>query len=77
MHVYDFLNLATDLSGVIVTIFDCDSESVVFDSAKGSGCFDIDDAGAFHDYEVDSYDLFKNNDGNVCLELNISMGGDE
>lgn len=77
MDVYDFLNLATDLAGVIVSIFDCDSESVVFDSAKGGEYFDIDDAGAFHDYEVESYDLFKNNDGNVCLELNISMGGDD
>jgi len=77
MDVYDFLNLATDLSGVIVSIFDCDSQSVVFDSAKGGECFDIDDAGAFHDYEVYSYDLCRNNDGDVCLELNISMGGDE
>lgn len=77
MDVYDFLNLATDLSGVIVSIFDCDSESVVFDSAKGGTFFDIDDAGDFHDYEVESYDLFKNDDGNVCLELNISMGGDD
>ena len=77
MDVYDFLNLATDLSGVIVSIFDCDSESVVFDSAKGGEFFDIDDAGDFHDYEVESYDLFRNNDGDVRLELNISMGGDD
>lgn len=77
MDVYDFLNLATDLSGVIVTIFDCDSESVVFDSTKCGGCLPIDGASDFHDYEVESYDLFKNNDGNVCLELNISMGGDD
>jgi len=77
MDVYDFLNLATDLSGVIVSIFDCDSQSVVFDSAKGGECFDISDAGAFHDYEVYSYDLFKNKDGYICLELNISMGGDD
>lgn len=77
MDVYDFLNLATDLGGVKVSIFDCDSESVVFDSAKGGEYFDIDDAAAFHDYEVESYDLFKNNDGNVFLELNISMGEDE
>ena len=77
MDVYDFLNLATDLSGVIVTIFDIDSGLEVYDSKKSEEGFDIYDAGAFHDYEVESYDLFKNNDGNVCLELNISMGGDD
>ena len=77
MDVYDFLNLATDLFGVVVTIFDLDSESVVFDSKKIWHGFDLCDAGAFHDYEVESYDIFKDNDGNICLELNISMGGDD
>ena len=73
MDVYVFLNLANDLSGVNVSIFDLDSGKVVFDSSKSDEGFVLYDAGAFHDYEVESYDLFKDKDGNVCLELNISF----
>ena len=75
--MYDFLNLATDLGGVKVSIFDCDSASVVFDSAKSDRYFDISDASDFHDYEVGSYDLFKDRDGSIRLELNIFVGTEE
>lgn len=77
MDVYDFLNLATDLSGAVVSIFDCTTEKTVFDSSKKedgyNGCFDVGDAEEFLDYEVDSYDLFTDVNNRPHLELNITM----
>lgn len=74
MDVYDFLNTFTDLSGVIVTIFDCDSDKTVFNSGE-AGCFllsDIEEAD-LDGYDVESVDLFR--DGHdLHLEINISMG---
>ena len=82
MTVYDILDLANDLSGVTVTVWDCDCEGVVFDSRNAEDDPDgMDVAYALYfsdkgigDYEVDSYDLYKDRDGSLCLELNISMG---
>lgn len=76
--VYWFLSMATDLSGCMVTIFDCESEAVVFDSNNCDGydiAVEVDDAG-FGDYEIESYDLWHSDDG-VHLEINISIEEDE
>lgn len=75
MDVYEFLNNANDLSNVIVTIFDCDSQEVVFNGAESDD--PVFDCGAFHDFDVGSFDIFKDRDGRLCLELNICMGDDE
>lgn len=72
MDVYDFLNLATDLSGVTVTVFDINSGKVVFDG-KDSDDLLYDMENEIQCYEVASYDLFKDKDGRLCLELNISV----
>ena len=76
--VYWFLSMATDLSNCRVTIWDCESEEVVFDSEK-CDCYDIalevDEAG-FGDYEIDSYDIWAD-DGKVHLEINISIEEDD
>ena len=76
--VYWFLSMATDLSGCRVTIFDCESEEVVWDS-KDSDNYDIYyevDCAGYGDYEVESYDLWR--DGNrVHLEINISIEEDD
>ena len=76
MDVYDFLNLATDLSEVNVSVFDLDSGRTVYDSSKSEfGFFDLSDLEECDGYEVLSYDIFRDAEG-VCLELNISMGED-
>lgn len=74
MDVYDFLNLATDLSGAVVTVFDIGSGNVVYDSTKSdAGEFDLFDLGDFGGYEVASYDLFIDRNGRPCLEVNIEV----
>lgn len=77
--VYWFLSMATDLSGCKVTIWDCESETVVFDSEE-CDCYDIavevDDAG-FGDYDIGSYDIWADVYGKVHLEINISIEEDE
>ena len=74
MDVYDFLNLATDLSGAVVTVFDIVSGNVVYDSKESDGgefsLNDLDDLGG---YEVASYDLFIDRNGLPCLEVNIEI----
>lgn len=76
MTVYDFLYLATDLSGVIVRVWDCKSERVVFDGKDSNHpLFDMDDE--LQHYEVESYDLFIDRNGDLCLELNIDLEEDE
>ena len=81
MDVYDFLNTFTDLSAVVLSIFDCSSEEVVWNSVK-----DMDDeidavtalqCSDFASYEVQGADLFKNSDGLIQLEINIDMGEDD
>lgn len=71
--VYWFLSTASDLFDCRVTIWDCTSEKVVWDS--GDCCDNIpleaDDAG-FGDYEICSYDIWAK-DGKVCIEINIEM----
>ena len=81
MDVYDFLNTFNDLCGVVVSIFDCDSEAVVFDSEETDSYGAGDIIGAIEDanlecYDVESVDLCR--EGNrVRLEINISMGEEE
>lgn len=81
MDVYDFLNTFNDLCGVVVSIFDCDSEQVVFDSTETDGYGAGEILNAIEDvnlecYDVESVDLFR--EGNkMHLEINISMGEPE
>ena len=76
--VYWFLSNANDLSGCRVTIWDCESEEVVFDSNNCDGwdiAMEVDSAG-LGDYEIDSYDIWVNGEGKVHLEINISIEED-
>lgn len=88
--VYWFLSMATDLNEThIVTIFDCESGTVVWNS-DDHWVFDDDDNSnyqacdillevgysKFGDYEIDSYDLYEEN-GRIHLEINISIEEDE
>lgn len=77
--VYWFLSMATDLSGCKVTIFDCESEDVVWDSDSCDG-YDIAvevDYAEYGDYEIESYDLWVDTYGKAHLEINISIEEDE
>ena len=78
--VYWFLSMATDLSDHRVTIFDCESETIVWDS-KNCDVYDIVnevDYAGFGDYEVDSYDLWTDaNTNQVHLEINITIEKDD
>ena len=79
LDVYDFLNTFTDLCGCIVTIFDCDSEKVVFNADEKESynpVWDIQEAD-LDGYDVASADLFIDNNGKLHLELNISMGDEQ
>lgn len=77
MDVYEFLNSANDLSGVTVSIFDCDSQETVYTSRGSEDVLADVQYNGFDDYEVESFDLFIDRDGHLCMELNISMGDDE
>lgn len=77
--VYWLLSMATDLSGCRVTIFDCESEEVVWDSNNCDGydlALEVDYAG-YGDYEIESYDIWVDTYGKVHLEINISIEEDD
>lgn len=70
-----FLSMATDLSGCRVTIFDCESENVVWDSNDCDSydiAIEVDYAG-YGNYEVESYDLYVDTYDKANLEINISI----
>ncbi len=76
--VYWLLSNATDLSGCRVTIFDCESEEVVFDS-ENYDVYDIAnevDYQGFGEYDLGSYDIWVGGDGKAHLEINISIEED-
>ena len=81
MDVYDFLNTFNDLCGVVVSIFDCDSETVVFDSTETDSYGAGDILNAIEDvnlecFDVSSADVFIDA-GKIHIEINISMGDEE
>lgn len=76
MDIYTFLNLANDLSWVAVSVFDCNSTNVVFNAQRGDDVvLDIAEKG-LDGYEVESFDIFLDENDMLCLELNISMDDD-
>ena len=73
MTVIEMLELCNDASSVRIRIFDCESETIIFDSDKLSNdedpvmevyCSDMADC------DVGSYDLYLHN-GVINLEINI------
>jgi len=79
MTVRDLLELATDLFGIRIRIFDFNTEEIIFDSDKLDEYDDpvseiiFSDIG---DYEVGSYDLYLHN-GVINLEINIDYESEE
>ena len=73
MTVMEMLEAATDLSNVRVRIFDCNSETIVFDTINCEECCDpVMEVymSPYEYYEVGSYDLYLH-DGVITLEFNI------
>lgn len=82
MDVYDFINTFTDLCGVVVSIWDFDSERVVFDSGETDSYGSGDILNAIEEADLDSYDvegvdLFRDENNKIHIEINISMGEPE
>jgi len=72
MNVYDYISLINQIDDVNVTIFDCHTEDVIFRySAGDDGVLDAVTEAGWDCYEVEGVDLFKNAQGEICLELNI------
>lgn len=71
-----FVNLeCNELCTSHVTIFDCNSETVVWDS-KDHDNYNVAQEvnySDFADYEVLSFDLYLDTKHQICLELNIEM----
>ena len=73
MTVRDMLELCNDAFGIKIRIYDFNSESVIFDSAKLDKYDDAVSEIIFSDmanYEISSYDLYLHN-GAINLEINI------
>ena len=73
------LNMCTELVNIRVTIFDCTSEDIVWDS-KNYDEFYIANEVSFQglgDYDVLSYDLWVDEDNRVHLDINIAMDEEE
>ena len=70
-----FLWKASSLDECRVTIFDCASEEIVWDSNNYDG-FDISqevDYQGFGNYDLCGYDLWVDGDNKIHLEINIEM----
>lgn len=79
MTVRDLLELATDLFGIRLRIFDFNTEEIIFDSDKLDEYDDAVSEIIFSDigeYEIGSYDLYQNN-GVINLEINIDYEPEE
>ena len=74
------LSMANDLSGCIITIFDCESGMTVWYSKNYDECdvaFEVENTG-FGSYDVESYDIWVDKEDNkVHMEINISIEEDE
>lgn len=73
MDVYEMLELCNNASDIRVRVFDCESETIIFDSDNLNEDEDVMMAAYFPEIgfcEVGSYDLYLHN-GVINLELNI------
>lgn len=79
MTVRDLLELATDLFGIRLLVFDFNTEEIIFDSDKLDKYDDHVSEIMFSDigeYEIGSYDLYLR-DGVINLEINIDYEPEE
>lgn len=77
MTIYEFIEAVNEGSDVIYTLFDCNSEEVVFmatDEAENTCEFNRDDLlfSEYSDYEIGSVDMWAKN-GVIHIEFNIEI----
>lgn len=77
MTIYEFMETINDDSNVIYTLFDCNTEDVVFmatDEAENTCEFSRDDLlySEYADYEIGSMDMWVDK-GRIHIEFNIEI----
>ena len=77
MTIYEFIEAVNEGSDVIYTLFDCNSENIVFmatDEAENTCEFNRDDLlfSDYADYEIGSVDMWAEN-GIIHIEFNIEV----
>ena len=82
MTIYEFLETLNENDSVIFTLFDCNSEEVVFmatDEAENTCEFSRDDLlyNECSDYDILSMDIWEEKDGGIHIEFNIEIEEDE
>lgn len=81
MTIYDFIETANEGSDVIYTLFDCNTEDIVFmatDEAENTCEFNRDDLlfSEYADYEIGSMDMWIDK-GRIHIEFNIEVEEEE
>lgn len=82
MTIYEFLETLNENDNIMFTLFDCNSEDVVFmatDEAENTCEFGRDDLLYldYADYEICSMDMWVEKDGRIHIEFNIEIEEDE
>ena len=82
MTIYEFLETLNDNDNAVYTLFDCNSEDLVFmatDEAENTCEFERDDLlySDYSDYEIGSMDMWVRDDGKIHIEFNIEVEEDE
>ena len=77
MTIYEFMETINDDSNVIYTLFDCNTEDVIFmatDEAENTCEFSRDDLlfSDYADYEIGSMDMWVDK-GRIHIEFNIEI----
>lgn len=78
MTIYDFLETLNDNFETIFTLFDCNSEELVFmatEDAENTCEFGKDDLlySEYSDYEIGSMDMWVGDDRLIHIEFNIEV----
>lgn len=81
MTIYDFLEALNENYETVFTLFDCNSEEVVFmatDDAENTCEFNREDLlySEYSDYEIGSMDMWVDN-GKIHIEFNIEVENEE
>ena len=81
MTIYDFFETLNDNFEMVFTLFDCNSEELVFmatEDAENTCEFNRDDLmySEYSDYEIGSMDMWVGEDGLIHIEFNIEVEED-
>lgn len=75
MTIYDFINLLTSDDNMVFTLFDCNTEDLVYvdtgDGDKEELCGAELMGSEYADYDICSMDTWVEDDGRIHIEFNI------